>query len=963
MMRANASDWRNVSRRKLPKLLLPVFLMVLLLFLAGESICTFADDAVPDNGIPVIYVRVSETGGNPTIQDMLESPDHSVTCTGTLDIVVPEGFHYVDFPDAECKSLNNLTMSIRGRGNSTWERADKKPFKIKLDNKADVFGLGANKHWVLLANNFDPTLIKDRMTGWLGDRIGFEFTPRGVPVDLVMTGDVYGTHYLGSYYFSEQVRVGENRLEIKELKERDTNPETITGGYLLQESSQHKKNSPDVFYTEHGANWATHTPSFDTNEDGYSNPAQQQYIRNHIQKIEDALFAEDHRNTDGTDYRDLMDMESAARYWLINEVSKNSDAYQTGSTYIYKDRDVNGQVSKLFWGPLWDYDFAWHSAVEADGFIGKSVWINAMLYDREENGFVQEVYKQWPAVRAALDEMTKDGGLIDQYYEETKASEAANRAIWPPSESTGTYKEEIDKLKDWIKRRSEWIDSNIHNLDYLMHRIKFVYDGEVYEEYFSRDGMAINIPERKPVKEGHVFLGWLDDEGNLIDSGTRTCSDMVCTPKFISDEEATHAEDIAFKLAGDVRKYNANAHQYYLNYEAIPESAQDKEVEWSVSEPDFARIVRYTYGDCVDYDDPGDTPHTIIITGKLKSGRTREFALLVTNGDEPYPVSIRPEKEIITLNTGDQSACTVITEPLPASVNSVTYAVEDETVVSVDSVCGVITATAAGSTKIKITATSGEWNDPVINETEVKVIVRDSPDPQPSPAPDPSPSEKISGKIDNLPEPENITLDNREAVIEAMDEYNALSAEEKSKLEPEAVDKLNRAYDKIQALAVESAIQSLPAAITADDEAAVNDAVEACLALTDSQKAMVAPELLDRLAAADDAVSQAKAGKRRTELSSAKNLKGKNVQIKWKKAADVSGYQIRYSTSKKFKKNVKTKKAGAASVKLTLKKLKKGKTYYIRIRPYSKVRNRITGEIRMVYGQMSGVKKITVDKK
>lgn len=46
------------------------------------------------------------------------------------------------------------------------------------------------------------------------------------------------TKYLGSYYLSEQVRVDTNRLEIAELEEGDTDPDVITGGYLLQESSQ-----------------------------------------------------------------------------------------------------------------------------------------------------------------------------------------------------------------------------------------------------------------------------------------------------------------------------------------------------------------------------------------------------------------------------------------------------------------------------------------------------------------------------------------------------------------------------------------------------------------------------------------------------------------------------------------------------------------------------------------------------
>ena len=146
-----------------------------------------ADDApVVDNGIPVVYLHIDESRG--TIENMIHSGDHSVYCYGKLSIDVPEGFHYSDFPDLACESFADLEMSIRGRGNSTW-RENKKPFKIKLDKKADLFGLGSNKHWVLIANAMDESLMKDRITAWLGDEMGFPFTPRGVPVDVVMVGE------------------------------------------------------------------------------------------------------------------------------------------------------------------------------------------------------------------------------------------------------------------------------------------------------------------------------------------------------------------------------------------------------------------------------------------------------------------------------------------------------------------------------------------------------------------------------------------------------------------------------------------------------------------------------------------------------------------------------------------------------------------------------------------------------
>ena len=126
-----------------------------------------------DNGIPVIYLNIDES--KVTIEEMNSSPDHSVTCEGTLDIKVPENFRYSDLLSQVPESVSGLAMTIRGRGNSTWGVA-KKPYKIKLDKKASVLGFPANKHWVLLASAMDETMIKNRFTAWLSDRMGFAFT-------------------------------------------------------------------------------------------------------------------------------------------------------------------------------------------------------------------------------------------------------------------------------------------------------------------------------------------------------------------------------------------------------------------------------------------------------------------------------------------------------------------------------------------------------------------------------------------------------------------------------------------------------------------------------------------------------------------------------------------------------------------------------------------------------------------
>ena len=92
------------------------------------------------------------------------------------------------------------------------------------------------------------------------------------------------------------------------------------------------------------------------------------------------------------------------------------------------------------------------------------------------------------------------------------------------------------------------------------------------------------------------------------------------------------------------------------------------------------------------------------------------------------------------------------------------------------------------------------------------------------------------------------------------------------------------------------------------------------------------------------------------KLSSAKNQSGKKVLVKWKKNAKADGYEVQYSLKKTFAspKTKTVKKAKTTS--LTIKKLKKGKTYYVRVRTYKTV-NKVK-----YYSSWSNVKKVKIKK-
>ena len=102
------------------------------------------------------------------------------------------------------------------------------------------------------------------------------------------------------------------------------------------------------------------------------------------------------------------------------------------------------------------------------------------------------------------------------------------------------------------------------------------------------------------------------------------------------------------------------------------------------------------------------------------------------------------------------------------------------------------------------------------------------------------------------------------------------------------------------------------------------------------------------------AASKSKSKKpKKTSISKIKAQK-KGFKVTWKKVSNAKGYQVKYSTSKKFtKKTSKTatvKKATTTSK--TVKDLKKKKTYYVKVRSYKTVNGK------KVYSDWSKVKKV-----
>ena len=96
--------------------------------------------------------------------------------------------------------------TVRGRGNTSW-KWPKKPCRIDFPDRTSLLGMPAARHWVLLANYPDRTLMRNLVAMKVSSMTSLAWTPRCVPVELVMNGK-----HEGSYLLMEKVEVDRNRV-------------------------------------------------------------------------------------------------------------------------------------------------------------------------------------------------------------------------------------------------------------------------------------------------------------------------------------------------------------------------------------------------------------------------------------------------------------------------------------------------------------------------------------------------------------------------------------------------------------------------------------------------------------------------------------------------------------------------------------------------------------------------------
>lgn len=374
--------------------------------------------------------------------------------------------------------------SIKGRGNATW-LDEKKAYSLKLSEEADLLGSGQAQNWILLANAYDGSHMKNKITYDLADAMGLAYSPDCQWVDLYLNGE-----YAGLYLLTERNEVHSQRVAIGEDR-----------GFLVAMEPQYRLEEQGYPFvtTQSGVALRIHHALMPTED-----------VAQIWQSAENAILAEDGIDPDtGKHWQDLIDVDSWAQKYLMEEVLGNFDAAFASQFFYYDGSDPS---AKIFAGPTWDMDDSmgsnfWISS-DSQAFLvfkphltssSDTPWFYA-LYEKDVfRERMVETYRM--KFRPLLQELLDSG--LDQHYAQIAQASAANAMRWTVPDTA----ESIEKICSYLQQRIDFFDDLwLEGTPYCMVQIKA---GDAPWAYFAvRQGEYLPALPEFENTETTVYHGW-----------------------------------------------------------------------------------------------------------------------------------------------------------------------------------------------------------------------------------------------------------------------------------------------------------------------------------------------------------------------------------------------------------------------------------------------------------------------
>ena len=345
-------------------------------------------------------------------------------------------------------SYSNLSLNggIRGRGNSSFLWYDKKPYRLKLNDKHKMLGLGKAKSWVLLANYRDVTDLMNTFVFEMGRWMGLPYTNHTRYVELFLNGD-----YKGIYQLTEQVQQNKNRVAVSDER-------GILISLDVDDGPAESPAATDNFWSD-----VYHMPvCVKYPDDEYFTSNTVDSVRTVFGELEQAIKSKDYAQVE-----QMLDIPSFIKYLQIQEFVYNVELSAPRSIFMHKDGD-----GKWVMGPLWDfdagYDFDWSDMYTGHTFFADATETVMGTNPLKRNGnynyvpqfftdlfgckeFVKAYKEQWLSVKDSL--VSHSWEECMKYVEQWRQSGAVDRefARWPLKGKT--FETELSKMHQWLLNR------------------------------------------------------------------------------------------------------------------------------------------------------------------------------------------------------------------------------------------------------------------------------------------------------------------------------------------------------------------------------------------------------------------------------------------------------------------------------------------------------------------------------
>jgi len=373
-----------------------------------------------------------------------------------------------------------IGISTRGQSSLSFP---KKSYSFETRDSAGnsinvgLLGMPAEDDWTLIANYSDKTLMRNNLTYDLAREMGY-WAARSRYCEVIINNN-----YVGVYTLTERIKRDKDRVPVSSISPSDNSGDELTGGYIIKIDKKNKPSDeswfspypPAVSPANQSIEFQYHYP-----KPWHISQAQKTYIQAYVDSFETVLKGPQFNHPD-YGYHRFADMYSFIDYFIIQELSKNIDAYRL-SAYFYKNKNSNG--GKLTMGPVWDFDLAYRNADYCDAYEPHG-WAyqfgNICPYDTwqvpfwwekllSDTYFANTLKCRWEALRTSTLDTNQIFAYIDSVHSYINQAQGRNFTQWPilghyvwpnPHPIPSTYLGEINALKKWFRNRLVWLDNNM----------------------------------------------------------------------------------------------------------------------------------------------------------------------------------------------------------------------------------------------------------------------------------------------------------------------------------------------------------------------------------------------------------------------------------------------------------------------------------------------------------------------